>query len=431
MKAFFKPIPKAAGAKPAPPPPPPKVAAPRKSRAKAPKTPVIAPIDEDEAEEVKPKANTATRKRTRGTPEKPVVDDDDEAEAEAEEEAEPSPPASKARSGGLSSYEEERLANIKRNEEFLASLGFSQVKASIQPVALPKAPPRRKTAPMKRYIIDNTYILYIYTILYTLYTYTLSIYSIYSIYTDVCHTSYREEAVPTRRSGRVTVEKLQEELLKMEEGGESAEKQEEKQKELDGMLAKREAPYVVEAMYGGHEREGRIPPEPIPFTELDYDMEKLSDAPKVLDQLDIFVKDMRDMGDVKDVKGGSARKVKSSPAPMKKSSTSSTSVDDCRKTMASLSCDETDIAKLTAHRVACTYIHPSESKLLIAAGDKTGNLGLWDVNKASSSEVQSVYKYKPHAGSLCQIVSSPATPGSMYTLSYDGTIRYLDFEKDR
>ncbi|KAJ1442007.1 WD40-repeat-containing domain protein [Ochromonadaceae sp. CCMP2298] len=320
------------------------------------------------------KGGDAARKGRSGK--QPIKEEEEEEDGD---ELVAAPVASKAKVGGLSSYEEERLANIKRNEEFLASLGIQQAKASLQSLALPKAPPRRKSAPMKREVVD----------------------------------------APVRRSSRVTVEKLQEEISRLEGG--DAQALEAKQRELGEMLAKREAPYQVTEVLGySNHNEERIDPGPIAFSDMLYDMGKLEDAPGVLAEVQGFVQHMGGGG-------GGARKGKASPA--KKSASSS--IEEYRRQLASLTCDDTDIAKLTANRVACTYIHPSESKLLIAAGDKTGELGLWDVDKAAASEVQAVYKYKPHVSSLCQILGSPARPGSMYTVSYDGTIRYLDFAKDQ
>ncbi len=104
---------------------------------------------------------------------------------------------------------------------------------------------------------------------------------------------------------------------------------------------------------------------------------------------------------------------------------------------------ENDVAKVTENRITSVYIHPSEEKLIVAAGDKQGYFGLWDVDAdtsmsstaisgaygdkyASACGVDGIYKYRPHVSSICHIYSHAHTPSFIHTVSYDGTVRGLD-----
>eukprot|EP00873_Tetraselmis_striata_P044936 jgi/Tetstr1/465200/TSEL_009907.t1 len=66
-----------------------------------------------------------------------------------------------------------------------------------------------------------------------------------------------------------------------------------------------------------------------------------------------------------------------------------------------------------------------DGHLFLAAGDKAGHIGLWDVDKEDNGEDDGVLHFKPHD----QFVSGLAWRdhgNSLYTLSYDGTVRRLD-----
>ena len=42
------------------------------------------------------------------------------------------------------------------------------------------------------------------------------------------------------------------------------------------------------------------------------------------------------------------------------------------------------MAKVTPNRIFSLTVHPTESKLLIAAGEKWGDVGIWDANDYTS-----------------------------------------------
>jgi WD40 repeat protein len=91
--------------------------------------------------------------------------------------------------------------------------------------------------------------------------------------------------------------------------------------------------------------------------------------------------------------------------------------------------------------------HPTESKPLIFAGDKMGNLGILDASQtpSSSGNVTSgrgeadteegedpdpvITTIKPHARTVSSMHLHPSTPSKLYTASYDSSIRALDLER--
>jgi WD40 repeat protein len=87
------------------------------------------------------------------------------------------------------------------------------------------------------------------------------------------------------------------------------------------------------------------------------------------------------------------------------------------------------VAKLTESRIVAIWLHPSPHKVIAAAGDKEGNLGIWDVDH-KGGPTEGIYKYQPHVGNICRLHSWYQNPSKLYSASYDGTIRFLDLEKE-
>lgn len=85
---------------------------------------------------------------------------------------------------------------------------------------------------------------------------------------------------------------------------------------------------------------------------------------------------------------------------------------------------------ITPDRVYSIGMHPSVTKPLVFAGDKVGNLGIWDVFGSVDDEDEEpmplVTSYKMHSRTISQFRFSPTDPTKLYTSSYDTTIRVLD-----
>ncbi|XP_074956983.1 WD repeat-containing protein 76 [Phalacrocorax aristotelis] len=83
---------------------------------------------------------------------------------------------------------------------------------------------------------------------------------------------------------------------------------------------------------------------------------------------------------------------------------------------------EDNIKKVVKYRVASMAIHPSESIILVAAGDKSGQIGLWNVNCKSEEGAQ---VFVAHNYVVSCMHFSPFNPAHLLSLSND-TLRCGD-----
>lgn len=90
--------------------------------------------------------------------------------------------------------------------------------------------------------------------------------------------------------------------------------------------------------------------------------------------------------------------------------------------------DPADI-KLTSERIMSVGIHPTVDKRLILAGDKVGELGIWDADSAKQvggEDVPNIGIFKVHTRAIATILFDISKPHHAFTCSYDGSIRQLD-----
>ena len=57
-------------------------------------------------------------------------------------------------------------------------------------------------------------------------------------------------------------------------------------------------------------------------------------------------------------------------------------IDTLEKNIGNLTLSVENFAKVVPFRIFSLAIHPTESKLLVAAGDKWGSIGFWDVQSS-------------------------------------------------
>jgi WD40 repeat protein len=340
-------------------------------------------------------------------------------------EVETSQTSLKRKLGAISDYERERLENIKRNNEFLSSLGLSSVKSSLVPIVpVAKAPVKRKTPAVKKAPVV---------------------------------------AIPTRRSGRVTFEKVQEELSKLKEEGASVEVIAAKQAELDEMKAKRTiGDYTTLYVDNTNQQDdewNRLTEEPIPFVNFynkngDVDLDVASKGIKEVAQALLQPTTSVQAQQSPQGKSSAQQSVAVRKTPIR--SANNKNSDDCFKgvqepvadsyahalsdesyvaMLDDLTISNEEVMKLTENRITSVFIHPTTHKTLVFAGDKRGFLGVWDVEKTnpeeSAPELNGVYKYCPHSATICRIHASPFAPTTVYSTSYDGSVRCFDVAKEQ
>ncbi|XP_009866199.1 PREDICTED: WD repeat-containing protein 76 [Apaloderma vittatum] len=83
---------------------------------------------------------------------------------------------------------------------------------------------------------------------------------------------------------------------------------------------------------------------------------------------------------------------------------------------------EANIKKVVKYRVCSMAIHPSESVILVAAGDKSGQVGLWNVSCESEEGAQ---VFVPHSFPVSCMHFSPCNPAHLLSLSNE-TLRCGD-----
>ncbi|NXO45644.1 WDR76 protein, partial [Locustella ochotensis] len=93
-----------------------------------------------------------------------------------------------------------------------------------------------------------------------------------------------------------------------------------------------------------------------------------------------------------------------------------------RESLSSMVLSEENIRKVVKARVCSMAIHPSESTILVAAGDKWGHLGLWNV---SCGTEEGAHIFIPHSFQVNCMHFSPCNPAHLLSLSND-TLRCGD-----
>mmetsp|Transcript_17986 Transcript_17986/g.30093 ORF Transcript_17986/g.30093 Transcript_17986/m.30093 type:complete len:576 (+) Transcript_17986:99-1826(+) len=279
----------------------------------------------------------------------------------------------------LDDYEKIRQENIQRNLEFLDSIGIQDVKSDIhlqqQPVRKPASRGLKRATPSKG------------------------------------------PTLPPRRSGRVTIERLKKEIDdSVVSGSMTASQLEEKRGVLEAMVADKAAStYTAPDNFDDHSPKTRFSPDPIPLlTPLNQ--------PKAADEQDsdwghgllpLMTADCKDAGLELE--------------------------EDCaayRSKLSSLEVVENDVAKVVPQRITSMIIHPSRDRTLVMAGDKQGHVGFWNADegnnviggKAAVGGEDGVYLFRPHVGSASALFVSPHAPHSLWSSSYDGTVRRTDIE---
>lgn len=95
-----------------------------------------------------------------------------------------------------------------------------------------------------------------------------------------------------------------------------------------------------------------------------------------------------------------------------------------------LSLQPNHVVKVTKERIYSLDFHPCPSKLLIAAGDKRGGVGIWDIDAGPGAD-NLLYR-TIHCSPIKSVVfpSNMTSSNVLYSASYDGSIRRLDLTKD-
>ncbi|XP_043933648.1 WD repeat-containing protein 76 isoform X1 [Protopterus annectens] len=99
-----------------------------------------------------------------------------------------------------------------------------------------------------------------------------------------------------------------------------------------------------------------------------------------------------------------------------------------RASLDRMTIEESYVCKVVRGRIYSMAIHPSETPVLIAAGDAYGGVGVWNLSKKNDPSHE-VFIFEPHIQQVCCMHFSPTNPSQLFSLSYDGTVRCGDFTK--
>ena len=268
----------------------------------------------------------------------------------------------------LSEYEITRLENIKRNEQFLSSLGLNEAKLSLETTAVEKMPTKRGVAKNFR-----------------------------------LHTSME---APSRRSGRVTVDRLKSELQDLQKDDtNNADLIKQKEDELSELLTKRYESSYTSVIDSNYNQE---------------DIERVGKSP-------VFLSDCLNKGGV--VSDGSHRNELFDHITKYDAASSecvvNSELSEYHLKLNNMTVTEDDVAKMCRSRITAVLVHPNQDKLVVLAGDKDGYVGLWDVNNVSD-EAGGVLTYRTHNANITRFYCCESNASKIYSASYDGTIRCLD-----
>ena len=302
---------------------------------------------------------------------------------------------------GLSAYELQRLANIKANEAVLASLNLTELKAEMGVVATSANRPSQRGVGTSR-------------------------------------KRSASPALPSRTSARAKNIAPDYTGVKVEHS--------------DGRVVLESGDVVL---LGGKmmraEEEDYDPLAPTPFHRLNNDdadevpvTPKTEDAddesaegeatakraPKPADARDIelitlLANGQGNASDTRDSTGKGAKAAKggkkqSSPAPQ--AGAAATALSGC-------TLDERMVVKACKSAVVHMHFQPRHDTLLLAAGDKDGNVSVWHASRAESDPSDGVHLHKPHQQYVSGLSWGPRSSQALYSASYDGTIKCLDLER--
>ncbi|XP_010429919.1 PREDICTED: DNA damage-binding protein CMR1-like [Camelina sativa] len=94
-----------------------------------------------------------------------------------------------------------------------------------------------------------------------------------------------------------------------------------------------------------------------------------------------------------------------------------------------LSLEPRNVARVVPGRIFSVEFLPCENVKMIAAGDKLGNVGFWNLDGESEEDGDGIYLFTPHSAPVSSIVFQQNSLSRVITSCYNGLIRLMDVEK--
>lgn len=281
----------------------------------------------------------------------------------------------------MSNYERIRIENIRRNSEFLENLGLDDVKPDTDEF--------------------NTYVR------------------------KASNRGIRKEAkqtaVPVRRSGRVTVERVRAELEEARKGN-NIELVKVKETELEALSATKFENSYEAALDSSYASEVMKRYSGLPITMLaPYNKVEQESSDTIVDEDVAYGEPL-----LASLRAISSDSCYGMPGGGTKTAVALKSFDQYIADLSKLSIQEDRVAKVVQSRITGMLVHPTVEKVIVVAGDKNGFIGIWDVDSGESGGNDNVYLYRPHVSNVTALHCWPTEPQKIWSVSYDGTIRYTD-----
>nr|XP_054757694.1 WD repeat-containing protein 76-like [Lytechinus pictus] len=162
------------------------------------------------------------------------------------------------------------------------------------------------------------------------------------------------------------------------------------------------------------------PPLQSYYTQQTRDRERLPSDPIKMDATNVKKEDKTDAG--ADFVKGLAALAKGKKTSIK---ADDRDIDKFATQLQKMKTKPQYVAKVVPERIFSVVVHPSVDKTIVAAGDKWGKIGLWDVNSSKGDD--GVFLFAPHSRPVNCLRFAPNDPNKLYSVSYDGTVRRGDF----
>ncbi|CDY39949.1 BnaC06g40270D [Brassica napus] len=94
-----------------------------------------------------------------------------------------------------------------------------------------------------------------------------------------------------------------------------------------------------------------------------------------------------------------------------------------------LSLEPHNVARVVPGRILAVKFMPCQNVNLVAAGDKLGNVGFWNLDCQGEEEDDGIYLFRPHTAPVSSLVFQQNSLSKVISSSYDGLIRLMDVEK--
>ncbi|KAL0745368.1 hypothetical protein Bca101_100718 [Brassica carinata] len=95
-----------------------------------------------------------------------------------------------------------------------------------------------------------------------------------------------------------------------------------------------------------------------------------------------------------------------------------------------LSLEPHNVARVVPGRILVVKLIPCQNVKLVAAGDKLGNVGFWNLDcQGEEDDDDGIYLFRPHTAPVSSLVFQQNSLSKVISSSYDGLIRLMDVEK--